>query len=336
MSGVDLDSLQPDDWVAALTLMFAGVAAIAAIVASLITARHERTAWQRDETTRVYRAVQESLEGLVQAVAGSPVDTALHHPAFEGLDEAREIALKRIDAFVEALTHARLFIRPRTLDLVEEVESALFNVTFRACPVRGCVSVAALNQRTVMLAWLGETVRTVTLSMRRDLRIDARWRRLCSVWLVWRSRKRLSEARATLERTQLDQPEATLGAWRVGRWHNGRPQDPDDPAFVAKYDTADYPWANLPITDPYAAQQLAAIAYRVKGFRWMVGVQADLPSSLRELVYQDVVRLITQHGNGAVLPGAAWIATTEGNPAHVWPLDALVAQSADHPTGASS
>lgn len=276
-----------------ITLIFAGLAAVAAIAAAVVSAllqsRSQKSAWLRSEQVLAYEGFSAAGWAGLDEIAGGAVHRALDHPTFEGLEESYAAVTSHDAAITQGLRRILIVGGERARPAAANHAQLWTKLARGAVLLSGATHVAANAQRMQHIGSLTASLLLVSRAMSTDLGLfsgNSR-KRAASVFA--------SESARLFESAFARQPSDSVGTlleWRVRDWNWNYATS------ATSYATSDYPWAmmNLPQLPPELRQPLAAVLRKQPDHAWRLAYDALLLPEDLAIVLDECAGIVS--GNG--------------------------------------
>jgi hypothetical protein len=272
------------------TLIIAGIAAVAAILAAVITvnatSRLSRMTWIRAEQVAAYEAFSSTAWAAYEELATGAVHRALAEPENAHLEAAFEKVDDHTRNMSMSFRNLLVVAGPETLHAASTFHDYWTQHLRAAVPLRGAAHAPALAQYRAIADQSFQLLHRIAFAMRADLNLSR-----ARVPRRLKSREREPEL-ATSYVSPAGDPSTTLRRWRVRNFANELPTDGDG------YFTLDTPWALLKLRSMprEMSEPLAAVVRKPQDGPWLAAVAASLNARDRERVLKEIVLLVTSNG----------------------------------------
>lgn len=317
------ESTQAPLWLEVVQVGVTVVAAIAVIVAAGLaaywTSRRERTGWIRERRADAYKEYYDAVISSLGSMTGTPLNDALGHPTFDGLEEARSELPKSLGRMSAAMHGLMIYGDVGTIRASGNLHGVWSGIISRAAILPGCENLPALEQYKRMIELATSAQIDLAARMRADFG-TMRW---------WTARKvhRRPFPVAYEQLNQIDRlneldPRATLVAWRVRPW---APGPVAEPSVHNGYVTRDYPWQSLGMVHHALIGPVAAALLKPARGPWMFAISSTVPQDRLHELELAAVRVVTRHGSSGDDPFGVnvWVPGPNGERLHIWPLTVL-------------
>ncbi|MEI2278998.1 hypothetical protein OHC50_16155 [Paenarthrobacter ilicis] len=294
--------VNPDPTLQIWTLVIAGLAALAAILAGIIAAvsasRRERASWLRQEQTLAYEAFASAAWSAVDEFSTGSVAKALADPKFAGLEESKDRVLSHMPQLFDSARRIFVIGGSDVAHAVAEYIDVWSGRSLMAIPRTGVVHVVALEQHHRYLEHFISRLMLLSTVMRADLGLLSR-----------RGRKEIPKRKEGLpplppsSYAGSDPGEAAriMMEWRVRRWDNTDKVGPD-------YTTGEHPWAMLNVHHNELYQPLVAMVRKIPNAAWIAAIHSSLTPHQVDLIERDIATLVTTGAQGDMMFGGnRWV-----------------------------
>lgn len=310
----------PDPTIQYWTLAVAALAAVAAIVAAVIsgwsTSRRERSAWLRQEQTLAYEAFQEAAWAGLDEITNGAVATALEHAEFEGLDDSVNTVLAHNGPINDAARRIAVLGGPQSIRPVMEFVSSWSARAGHAVPLSGASHEPANQQRLAYIEYFSHQLWVIATRMRIDLGLVSR--RARKNW-----EKGLPESPAAPPEHYHDiapgEANQILQRWRVWTWVQ------EGEATVGPgYVTDEMPWAHLRLNHSVLFQPMAAMIRKPANAPWFLAIDSSLSPEQVDILERDIATVVCTFGRSskAKYGGNHWVSgESQGERIYYWTME---------------
>lgn len=313
---------QGNEWVEWAKLAATAVAAAAVIVAAVVTAkltkRHESDSWLRARRADAYKQLLAALEASAATIVDG-VGNALHHPRFDGLEEARAAALASQRDVTQATSQA-IVVAGEDLMVPIARLGTWSSILYRAAPLSGMSIRPAVDQYKRCIDLMNDVHLDLALRMRSDLQAGATRPTTFGPDFNF-----IDELESWLQE-QAEDPRGALRQWRVGRWVGQGVEEPD---IEVGYVTDTEPWQHVQSSNNNLNQPMAAMLRKAPNAFWHFAISAEVsdPEMLMALEFA-AANIVVKHGtdDGEDPFGQDfWIEAGDDadEQIHFWPLDVV-------------
>ncbi|WP_146088085.1 hypothetical protein [Rathayibacter sp. AY1B5] len=281
----------------------------------MLSSRRDRLSWLREVQGRANEEYIDALHGFADAVAGGPLDKALHTANFVGLDESLAYNSEKLTNLLTATRHLQTSGSQRIL-----VRAATFNyhatrLMDLAHPSSGAVNQAALDQRVRTLELIAKLLFSVDAAIRLEGRLVPFWHRRRYKKLVsggWRrvgfhlERDPVTGLDLEVERFKARVSESgaldLLHAWLV--------KDFQGNSTAGDYRAED-PWtlSQFLSGNSYYSRPQWAVLVKIYDEPWRFAVSPKTPAGLFGVICADASEIVRYGGRGGDTRagGSVWI-----------------------------
>ena len=275
----------PDWWTLAAGLLGGLVVAVAN---HLFTRSREHGAWLKKLQIDANRDFYASAQAVLTHVTVGHFDQPAAQPSMTGRQETSEITRLTDEMGHKAMNLLQVG-EESTVDMVGTVSQLLPPLAYQATPLSRTNHAAGLQQRKEAMTAMGALMEHLALVMRKDIGL-----------LGWRKRLKLRRSRKDAcyhlqALSPVDRPNAQLDLTRfLSDWEIRPLKNDEIPTDIESYHV-DQVLVNQILVKRPEGFSPQALALKVTGEPWRLGLARALPQEVQDEILRDVVRVVAGH-----------------------------------------